>query len=91
MCNISLVLISILRSTINDILSKIPFIYKNMEFIDLYSIFKDNLVISSIPNYFNNSETPIICYKYNKPIRSTIFNFNKIVTDIDIDSYSPDS
>ena len=106
-----------------------------MEFIDLHSIFKDNLVISSIPNYFNNSETPIICYKYNKvskgaklsrynqvphptqdtngkvtnsqldttkesqevspfpagdhkankPIRPTISNFNKIVTDIDID------
>ena len=62
-----------------------------MEFIDLHSIFKDNLVISSIPNYLNNSETPIICYKYNKPIRSTIFNFNKIVTDIDIDSNTPDS
>ena len=59
-----------------------------MELIDLHSIFKDK-VISSIPNYFNNSETPIICYKYNKPIRSTIFNFNKIVTDID--SNTPDS
>ena len=62
-----------------------------MEFIDLHSNFKDNLVILSIPNYFNNSETPIICYKYNKPIRSTIFNFNEIVTDIDIDSNTPDS
>ena len=62
-----------------------------MEFIDLHSIFKDNLVISSIPNYFNNSETTIICYKYNKPIRSIIFNFNKIVTDINIDSNTPDS
>ena len=55
---------------------KIPFINKGIEFIDLHSIFKDNSVISSILNYFNNSETPIICYKYNKPIRSTIFNFN---------------
>ena len=70
---------------------KIPVINKGIEFIDLHSIFKDNLVISSIPNYFNNSETPIICYKYNKPIRSTIFNFNKLVTDIDIDSNTPDS
>ena len=52
---------------------------------------KDNSVISSIPNYFNNSETPIICYKYNKPIRSTIFNFNKIVNDLDIDSNTPAS
>ena len=47
-------------------------------------------MISSIPSYFNNSETPIICYKYNKPIRSTIFNLNKIVTDIDIDSNIPE-
>ena len=69
---------------------KIRFINKGMEFIDLHKIFKGNLVISSIPNYFNNSETPIICYKYNKPIRSTILNFNKIVTDIDIDSNTPD-
>ena len=70
---------------------KIPFINKGIEFIDLHSIFKDNLVISSIPNYFNNSETPIICYKYkyNKYIRSTIFNFNKFVNDIDIDSNTP--
>ena len=50
---------------------EIPFINKGIEFIDLHSIFKDNSVISSISNYFNNSETPIICYKYNKQIRST--------------------
>ena len=67
-------------------LIRIPLINKCMEFID-----KDNLVISFIPNYFNNSETPIICYKYNKPIRSTLSNFNKIVTDINIDSNTPDS
>ena len=65
---------------------KFQFINKGIEFIDLHSIFKDNLVISSIPNYFNNFETPIICYKYNKPIRSSIFNYNKIVNDIDKDS-----
>ena len=70
---------------------KIPFINKGMEFIDLQSIFKDNLVISSNLCYFNNSETRIICYKYNKPIRSSLFNFHKIVTDINIDSNTPDS
>ena len=37
-------------------------------------------MISYIPNYFTNSETPIICYKCNKPIRSTIF---KIVSEYD--------
>ena len=48
-------------------------------------------MISSIPNYFNNSETLIICYKYIKPFRSTIINFNKIVTDINIDFNTSDS
>ena len=63
-----------------------------MEFIDIYSTFKDNSVISSIPNYLNNSETPTnICCKYNNPIRSTIFNLNKILTDINIDFKTPDS
>ena len=70
---------------------KIPFINKGIEFIDLHSIYKDNLVISSIPNYFKNSETPIICYKYNKPISSTVFNLNNIITHIDIDSNTPDT
>ena len=56
----------------------------------MHSIFKDNLVITSIPNYFGNSETPTICYKYYKPIRSSIFNFNKILTDINIYSNTPD-
>ena len=65
---------------------EIPFINKGMEFINLHSIFMDNSVILSIPNYFNTFQTPIICHKYNKPIRSTLFNFNKIVIDINIDS-----
>ena len=48
----------------------IPFINKGMDFIDLPSIFRDKSVQSSIPNYFKNYEVPIICYKYNKPIRA---------------------
>ena len=70
---------------------KIPFINKGIDFIDLPNIFRDNTVESSIPDYFENKEPPIICYKYNKPIRSTIFNFNKLVTNLDIDTKTPDS
>ena len=62
-----------------------------MEFIDLHDIFKDKYVNSTVPNYVNNSETPNICYKYKKPIRSIILIFNKIVTDMNIDSYTLDS
>ena len=68
---------------------KIPFINKGIDFIDLPSIFRDNTVESSIPDYFENKEPPIICYKYNKPIRSTIFNFNKFVANLNIDTKTP--
>ena len=59
---------------------KIPFINKGIDFIDLPSILKDRSVTSSIPSYFQNSEAPVNCY--NKPIRNTIFNFNKLVCDL---------
>ena len=54
-------------------------------------MFKDKSVISSIPTYFENKEFPIICYKYNKPIRSTVFNCNKLVTELNIENSNPDS
>ena len=67
--------------------------YNGIGFIDLPSIFRDNTVESSIPDYFENKEPPIICYMYmyNKPIRSTIFNFNKLVANLDIDTKTSDS
>ena len=33
----------------------------------------------------------MICYKYNKPIRNTIFNFNTHVSDHDIHVNTPES
>ena len=64
----------VIDSKINHIrhFIKIPFIDKGMDFIDLPSIFRDKSVQSSIPNYFKTCEVPIICYKYNKPIRGAI-------------------
>ena len=51
---------------------KIKFVNKRIEFINLPSIFKDKSVISSIPTNFENKESLIICYKYNKPIHNTV-------------------
>ena len=63
---------------------KIQFVNKVIDFINLPSIFKDKYVISSILTYFENKESPSICYKYNKPIRSTVFfYYNKLVTELD--------
>ena len=70
---------------------KIQFVNKGIEFINLPSIFKDKSIISSIPTYFENKKFPIIRYKYKKPIRSTVFNFNKLVTELDIKNSIPDS
>ena len=83
----------VIDSKINHIrhFIKIPFINKGMDFIDLPSIYRDKLVQSPIPNYFKNYEVPIICYKYNKRIRGAIFNFNKLVSELDIETCNPDS
>ena len=62
-----------------------------MDFIDSPSIFRDKSVQSSIPNYFKNYEVPIIGYKYNKPIMGAFLNFNKLVSDLDIETCNPDS
>ena len=70
---------------------KIQFVNKGIGFIKLPSIFKDKTVISSIPTYFENKESPIICYKSNKPIRSTVFKYNKLVAEFDIENSIPGS
>lgn len=72
-------------------LFKLQFLNKGIDFIDLQSIFRDKNVMDAIPNYFKNLESPIICYKYKKPIRNVIFNYNKIVSDLDIDVNTPNS
>ena len=58
---------------------------------DFSDEFRDKIVESSIPDYSKNKEPPIICYKYNNPIRSTIFNFKKLVDNLDIDTKTQDS
>ena len=72
-------------------LIKLPFINKGIDFLDLPNIFQDTSVTSSIPDHFQNSELPVICYKYNKPIKNIIFNFNKLMSDLDIDANTHDS
>ena len=92
-CYIQHALRPVIGSKINHVrhFINISFINKGMEFIDLPCIFRDKSVQSAIPNYFKNCEVPIICYKYNKPIRNAIFNFNKVVSGLDIETCTPDS
>ena len=61
-------------SEINNIrhFIKITLINKGIKFVDLPSIFRDNTVGSTVPSYFEDTEYPVICCKYNKLIRNTI-------------------
>ena len=70
---------------------KLAFLNKGMDFIDLSNIFNDKNVKKSIPNYFKNIESPIISYCYNKPVRSSIFNYNKLVSQFNLDTEIPTS
>ena len=70
---------------------KVQFVNKGIECINLSSIFKDKSIISSTPTYFENNESPIICYKYSKAICYTILNYNKLETELDIETTNSDS
>jgi hypothetical protein len=63
----------------------LKFINKGMDLINLTNIFNDKNCTKCIPGYFKNKEIPIISYSYNRPIRSTIFNYNKLVSDKNLD------
>ena len=72
-------------------------------YIDLYISLNCLLSISFLHNLFIDksvvlpyhwlrlfTESPVICYKLNKPISNTIYNFNELVPDLDVkipDSY----
>ena len=79
------------KLNIYDILSKFLLFMKEWTLLNYRVFFRDKSVQSSIPNYFKNFEVSIICYKYNKLIRGIIFNFNKLVSDLDIETCTPDS
>ena len=68
----------------------LKFINKGMDFINIPNILNDKNCKKHIPTYFHNVETPIISYSYDKPVRSSIFNHNKVVSDdsLDLDNFN---
>ena len=70
-----------------------PFINKGMDFILIYRAISEikryNHPYKIISRTVKNQS--FICYKYNKPIRGAIFNFNKLVSDFDFETCNPDS
>ena len=63
---------------------KLPFGNKGIDLLNINELLKNKHVEKCIPQYFKNKEVPVICYKYKKPIRSLLYNYNKVVSDDDI-------
>ena len=53
--------------------SKLPFINKGIDIIDLPSILRDFNVNQTIPPCFDNKEPPIISYSYKKNLLEVLF------------------
>ena len=64
---------------------KIPFINKNIAFIDLPSIFRDITVESSLVILKIKNRLLFVINITN------LFNFNKLLADLDIETKTPDS
>ena len=62
-----------------------------MDCINLSSIFNDYKIQQLIPPYFDNLETPLICYKYKNSIRNMIFNYSNVTKDIDVQENIPNT
>ena len=75
---------------IKQTVCKVLKIFQYGKYLVAYAL-KDKSIISSIPTHFENKESPIICHKYNKSIRSTVFNYNKLAKELDIENSIPDS
>ena len=56
----------------------------------IYSVYLNIDLIHHLYLHLQTLEPPIICYKYNKPIRNTILNFNKHVSDLDFHANTPE-
>ena len=76
--NMAFGLILTLKLTVFNILSNSNLSSKDLS-SSIYLIYKEKSVVSTIPTCFKNKESHISCYKYNKPIRSTKSNYNKLV------------
>ena len=66
---------------------KINFTNKGIDAINLGNILHHKKVTANIPAYFREA-TPLICYKYIKPIGPNIFNYRRVLQDFDVGTCS---
>ena len=63
---------------------KIPFSSKAMDFINLPKILRNQKVMDVGLNLVSENDIPMVVYKLSQPIRSTILNYNKFVSTLNL-------
>ena len=59
---------------------KIKFFNQGLDLLNISKIFRNHRVTSKIPQYFENLDSPLICYQYKNPIRNITFNYNQVTS-----------
>ena len=63
---------------------KIPFTSKAMDFINLPKVLRNQDVLEAGQNIIEEEDIPMVVYNLSQPIRSTILNYNKFVSNLDL-------
>jgi len=66
--------------------NKIPFTSKAMDFVNLPKIMRNDKVIEAGNGLINDDEVPMTVFQLSQPIRSTILNYSKFVSTLDLTS-----
>lgn len=69
----------------------VKFCSKRVESVNLSSILHDSEVLETIPSVAKSFTPPTVVYSLESPISSKIFNFNKFVSSLDVDSFLKDN
>ena len=64
------------------------FVNKGIDKINISNIFHNKQVKDKIPPYFKFQEPPIVSYSYSKTIGRKLFNYNKVLKNLDYSNIS---
>ena len=64
----------------------LKFIDKGLDFINISGILRSPSVVSKIPSYFQDTDPPIVGYRYNPSIAGLIFNYKQALDPVVINS-----
>ena len=69
---------------------RIPFTSKAMDFINLPRILRSDIIKECRPDVMTDDDIPMVVYRLTDPIRSTILNYSKFVSSLDLNAFHID-